>query len=168
MAKAKTAEPEYPRADLASADNGKDLDRYGIYAEYVAEQTGMDVDPVILRAAIVLYQGFQRSDLNREFNEQRRNANAANREERSAAYAEKRAAAAAKKEEREKARAEREAARTAKAEAAAAKKAAAPAAKKSAPVTDIGDARRGKGKGKPAKATKAAKKGKAAAADAPF
>lgn len=161
MAKAK---PEYPRADLANEENTKDLDRYGIYAEFVAEQTGMDIDPMSLRAAVVLYQSFQRSDLNREFNANRKLANSAGREERQKAYAEKRAAAAAKKEERAKAREEREAARKAKestkAEKATAKKAAAPA--KAAKVTDI----KSKQAAKKAPA-KAAKRGKAAA-DAPF
>lgn len=175
-AAAAAVEPEYPRADLADAENAKDLDRYAIYAEYVAEQTGLDIAPEDLRAAVVLYQGFQRSELNREFNEQRKLANAEGREARRAAYEEKRAEAARKKEEREEARTAREEERAAKAaekekRAASRKAKAAEAPAKAQPAAKKASApaKAAKGNVTPIKAPKkGARKGGKPTAEQPF
>lgn len=118
---------EFPRADLAQS--AKNMERWDLFAQYVEETSGLTVDPLQMRAAVMLYPRYQSSDVNKEFNEERK-----------AAKAEREAARAAAKAEREAAKTERETAREAKAAERAAAKAereatreAKAAAKKAAP-----------------------------------
>lgn len=112
-------------------------DRYTLYAEYLLEAKGYDVDPAALQVAVQNYGAFQRSDVNKEYNSARIEENAEERAARQERSAEKKEAAEAKRVEREEKRAEREAAaieRAAKKSANAAK-ASAPAKKTTARPT---------------------------------
>jgi len=118
--------------------------RYELFKQYLVEQVDekfAEIPPDHLQIAIRNYGAFQRSDMNRQANEERKAGNAEEREERARKAEERRQAAAEKREVAEARRAEREAAKAAKAEAKAAEPAKATKAAKAskstpAPVAD--------------------------------
>lgn len=75
-------------------------ERYELFAEWLRDNYGYEVDPAQMQVAIQRYGKFQRSDINRQANEAHKQARAQAEEERRQRMAERRAAAAAKREER--------------------------------------------------------------------
>lgn len=75
MARAKKAAPVVEEeVETRTGGGGRTPDpvRYEMYAEWLVENKGIDHEPQALQDAIVHYHEFQRSDVNKEYNQARR------------------------------------------------------------------------------------------------
>lgn len=141
-ANAKPVEPEVEETE----EEMEASPRYVLYSEWLQEEKGFEVDPLALEIAVKNYGEFQRSDVNREANQEARKANAEAREARKVAAAEKKAEAERKRQEAESkkaAAAEKPATKVTPAKTAAKK--AAPA--RPAATKTVGKPRAARGKG---------------------